>query len=342
MANFFQAYQHKPVCQWVMCYGSHIPSNAVPGGEDGGETAFIGRAVHDDDVIPGKVLPSHSCCYVSYAGVEHSHREYQVLVSDGAPMAWVPASHGSVPNGAIQGGACGNGEPLYIGRAYHNGTLTIGKVHPSHNCLYIPYGGDEHRYTDYEVLVCKTINFPVFMGVISRQPKHSCLLTVHFARDAMEAFGAPTYRPVCEWVMCFENRIPYNAVPGGEDSGETIYIGRAVHNGEVIPGKVVPSHSCCYVAYEGAEHSHRDYQALISDGTPFTWAPASDGAIPTGAVQGGVCASGEPLYIGRTYHEGTLTIGKVQPSRRCLFIPYGGEEHCYSDYEVLAVQTVNF
>ncbi|KAL3220947.1 hypothetical protein MRX96_005380 [Rhipicephalus microplus] len=56
----------------------------------------------------------------------------------------------------------------------------------------------------------------------------------------------------------------------------------------------------------------------------------------------GVCASGEPLYIGRAYHEGTLTIGKVQPSRRCLSIPYGGEEHCYSDYEVLVVQTVNF
>ncbi|KAH7948612.1 hypothetical protein HPB51_028462 [Rhipicephalus microplus] len=155
-------------------------------------------------------------------------------------------------------------------------------------------------------------------------------------------FRSTHYRPVCEWVICFENRIPYNAVPGGEDSGETIYIGRAVHNGEVIPGKVVPSHSCCYVAYEGAEHSHRDYQTLISDGTPLSWVPASDGALPTGAVQGGVCASGEPLYIGRAYHEGTLTIGKVQPSRRCLSIPYGGEEHCYSDYEVLVVQTVNF
>ncbi|KAH7981220.1 hypothetical protein HPB49_022431 [Dermacentor silvarum] len=130
----YGAYHHKPVCQWVMCYGSHIPANAVPGGEDGGETVFVGRAVHDDDVIPGKVLPSHSCCYVSYAGAEHTHREYQ-------------------------GGACGTGEPLYIGRTFHNGTLTIGKVHPSHNCLYIPYGGDEHRYTDYEVLVCKTINF---------------------------------------------------------------------------------------------------------------------------------------------------------------------------------------
>lgn len=164
--------------------------------------------------------------------------------------------------------------------------------------------------------------------------------------DVLEPFetahAAQTYRTVCEWVMCYEDRIPYNAVPGGEDSGETIYIGRAVHNGEVIPGKVVPSHRCCYVASAGAEHSHREYQALISDGTQFAWVPSSGGALPSGAVQGGMCTSGEPLFIGRTYHEGTLTIGKVHPSRQCLSIPYGGEEHCYSDYEVLVIQTLSF
>ncbi|KAH8019170.1 hypothetical protein HPB51_017397 [Rhipicephalus microplus] len=88
--------------------------------------------------------------------------------------------------------------------------------------------------------------------------------------------------------------------------------------------------------------SRKGKQRLISYGIPCSWVPNSDGALPTGAVQGGVCASGEPLYIGRAYHEGTLTIGKVQPSRRCLSIPYGGEEHCSSDYEVLVVQTVNF
>ncbi|XP_075530334.1 natterin-3-like [Dermacentor variabilis] len=159
MASFFQPYEHKPVCQWVLCYGSHIPPNAVPGGEDGGETSFIGRAEHENDVIPGKVLASHSCCYVAYYGAEHKYREYQVLVSNRAPLVWVPAANGLVPNGAIQGGTRSNGEPLYIGRTYHKGTLTPGKVHPSHNCLYIPSGGYEHRYSDYEVLVCKTINF---------------------------------------------------------------------------------------------------------------------------------------------------------------------------------------
>ncbi|KAM7283691.1 natterin-3 [Ixodes scapularis] len=158
----------------------------------------------------------------------------------------------------------------------------------------------------------------------------------------MACYGANTYRPVCEWVICLEDRIPYHAVPGGEDSGETIYIGRAVHNGSVIPGKVVPSHRCCYVSADGAEHSHHEYQALVTESSQFDWIPASDGFLPSGAVQGGSCVTGEPLYIGRTYHEGTLTIGKIQPSHRCLYIPYGGEEHCYHDYEVLVCKTVNF
>ncbi|KAH8018429.1 hypothetical protein HPB51_006051 [Rhipicephalus microplus] len=152
-------YRRKSICQWVMCHGSHIPDGAVPGGEDDGETIYVGRALHDGDVLPGKVVPSHSCCYVSHARAEHSYSSYQVLISDDPDMAWVPASEGSVPTGAIQGGMTSSGEPLYIGRTFHEGTLTIGKVHPSHNCLYIPYGGDEHHYTDYEVLVCNTINF---------------------------------------------------------------------------------------------------------------------------------------------------------------------------------------
>ncbi|KAL3220943.1 hypothetical protein MRX96_005376 [Rhipicephalus microplus] len=79
---------------------------------------------------------------------------------------------------------------------------------------------------------------------------------------------------------------------------------------------------------------------LISDGIPCSWVPTAH--FPAAPSRAACVLPGEPLYIGRAYHEGTLTIGKVQPSRRCLSIPYGGEEHCYSDYEVLVVQTVNF
>ncbi|XP_049275696.1 uncharacterized protein LOC125760083 [Rhipicephalus sanguineus] len=85
-------------------------------------------------------------------------RDYQVLVSNGAPLAWLPESKGAVPSGAIQGGKSHDGEPLYIGRARHNGMLTIGKVHSSEGRLYVSFGCNEYSYTEYQVLVCKTIN----------------------------------------------------------------------------------------------------------------------------------------------------------------------------------------
>lgn len=45
-----------------------------------------------------------------------------------------------------------DGEPLFVGRVNHEGTLTIGKVQPSHGSCYIPYAGQELAFTDYEVL----------------------------------------------------------------------------------------------------------------------------------------------------------------------------------------------
>lgn len=83
----------------------------------------------------------------------------QVLVPDETQFEWLSASGGSVPSGAIQGGRTKAGETLYIGRALHDRELIVGKVHPSNNCLYIAYDGKEYRYEQYEVFVCKIVNF---------------------------------------------------------------------------------------------------------------------------------------------------------------------------------------
>ncbi|KAH7935294.1 hypothetical protein HPB52_005719 [Rhipicephalus sanguineus] len=141
--------------------GKHIPHNAVAGGEekDGKFKLFVARAVHKGDVLPGKVVPSLGTCYVSFDGIEEKYSDYQVLVSDGNTLEWLPGTAGAVPTGAIQGGTTSKGEPLYIGRCRHDGDLVVGKVHPSLQRIYIPYYGKEYYYEDYEVLVCKTINF---------------------------------------------------------------------------------------------------------------------------------------------------------------------------------------
>lgn len=65
----------------------------------------------------------------------------------GHGFTWVASGHGHVPPGAVVAGNSSHGEPLFIGRAHFQGSLTPGKVHRSHACLYIPYGGDEVCFT---------------------------------------------------------------------------------------------------------------------------------------------------------------------------------------------------
>lgn len=78
---------YRALCQWVPTSGSHIPLHAVYGGNDStGETLYIGRSKHDEDIIPGKVVPSHQCCYVPWGGEENRYGQYEVHTFDRAIM----------------------------------------------------------------------------------------------------------------------------------------------------------------------------------------------------------------------------------------------------------------
>ncbi|KAK7790439.1 hypothetical protein R5R35_009487 [Gryllus longicercus] len=137
---------------WVDARAGEVPPEAVPGGFDG-EQLYVGRAQHEGALIPGKVVPSHGVCYVAWGGAEHGKEEYQVLC--GCDVTWVPTAGGEIPSNALPSGETEDGEPLFTGRAQHEGTVTVGKVQASHNVCYIPYGGQELGYPDYEVLVPK-------------------------------------------------------------------------------------------------------------------------------------------------------------------------------------------
>ena len=159
-------------------------------------------------------------------------KKLKILVPDGkANFAWVPSSNGQVPEEAIPGGYTSTGEILYIGRKMYKGEMTPGKIHPSHDCLYISYNNDEHCYKDnYEVLV-------------SRVGKAS------FA-----------------WVPSKNGQVPQEAIPGGYISnGEILYIGRKIYKGEMTPGKILLSEDCLYITYEGYEYCYKDnYEVLVS------------------------------------------------------------------------------
>lgn len=136
---------------WVPASGGYVPPSAFPGGEDNGEPVYIIRANYQGGLIPGKLIASHGTSYVPWGGQENPVSDYEVLCDFRG--TWVASSGGSIPPNAVPGGQSEEGEPLYIGRVVHEGSLQVGKVQASHNVCYIPYGGQELGFQDYEVLV---------------------------------------------------------------------------------------------------------------------------------------------------------------------------------------------
>ncbi|XP_055548324.1 natterin-4-like [Wyeomyia smithii] len=129
-----------------------IPQNALVAGLDqDGSPLYVARAHHEGDLIPGKFIPNRKQAFVSYGGLEVFKSDFEILFGYG--FIWVSSSNGRVPKGAVEGGRTASKESLYIGRAHHEGSLTPGKIHPSHGCLYIPFGGSEQLLQHYEVLI---------------------------------------------------------------------------------------------------------------------------------------------------------------------------------------------
>lgn len=58
-----------------------------------------------------------------------------------------------------------------------------------------------------------------------------------------------------------------------------------------------------------------NFEWLAAKESKFRWEPASSGQIVSGAVSTG-SDGGEELYIGRGFHEGSMTVGKVSQSVR--------------------------
>uniref|UniRef100_A0A336M0U1 CSON007100 protein n=1 Tax=Culicoides sonorensis TaxID=179676 RepID=A0A336M0U1_CULSO len=273
-----------------------IPGNAVHAGNDqDGSPIYVGRARHAGDLLVAKVIPSKQAAYVAFNMQEILVTSYEVLVGDG--FSWVGSGNGHVPENAVIAGHTSNGEPLYVGRAHHDGSLTPGKIHKSHGCLYIPFGGSEVSIRTYEVLVAQM------------KPQWR------------SANASTCYQP--------------NTISGGRDAdGAEIFVGRAYHEGDLIPAKVIPSKQVAYVPYNGEEIAKYDFEMLCGGHT--AWVQSSYGNVPHNAVRGGHTSSGEPLYIGRAHWAGSLTVGKIHPSHQALYIPFGGSEvPIKNNYEVL-------
>jgi len=143
-----------------------------------------------------------------------------------------------------------------------------------------------------------------------------------------------------QWVAASNGEVPPDALLVGTEGDGNLYVGRAKHEGDVIPGKIHTGHKVCYVAWGGAEHAIPEYEALVvPSGVTVEWVAQSGGAVPDNAVPGGEQEDGQKLFIGRADHEGSITPGKVHPVHGVLYVAYGGEEHPHQEYEVLVASS---
>ncbi|XP_071448076.1 epidermal growth factor receptor-like [Hetaerina americana] len=139
------------------------------------------------------------------------------------------------------------------------------------------------------------------------------------------------------WVQATNGAIPVGGLLGGTDPKCMLYVGRAWHEGELLPGKLCARYNNVYIAWNGGEYLYNDYQVLT--GSNFEWVISSSTQIPACAVEGGKLKDGTPVYIGRTFSSGALDIGRVNAADGILYIPYYGKEYSFRDYEILVYKS---
>ena len=252
--------------------------------------------MHGFTAIPAKVIPCKQACYVSFNGQELLKENFEYLIGNG--FQWIGSANGHAPAGAVLAGNDKSGEAHYIGRAHHSGSLTPGKIHKSHECLYIGYGGHEVAIRQYEVLVAQQ-------------------------------------RCEVQWIHCEAYMpIPHGAILAGNDvDGSPIFVGRAHHESDHLVAKVIPDKQIAYVSYDGREIPKHNFEVLCHGNVQ--WVHSSNGQVIRNAVAGGRTEYGEILYIGRGRHAGALTVGKIQQSHGCLYISFDGSEVALRSYEIL-------
>ncbi|KAK2579326.1 hypothetical protein KPH14_008278 [Odynerus spinipes] len=135
-------------------------------------------------------------------------------------------------------------------------------------------------------------------------------------------------------------RLPSGAVRGGWFNQEEMYVCRAKHEGETVPGNYIVNKDKtggCYISYNFSVLQKYEYEILT--GCNMKWIPASLGYVPEGAIVGGFRKGKPKYYIVRVKHEKVLIIGKLQPDERIAHVPYNGQELPFTNYEVLVQKT---
>ena len=138
---------------------------------------------------------------------------------------WVPASGGAIPPGAAENGHEANGEALFVARAQLNGGVHPGKVRGAFGAANIPFGGQEVKVINYEVLMNPGVWVTASGGTIP---------------DGAVVFGH-------------------------EADGTPLYVARANLEGGVHPGKVRLEFGAANIPFAGKEVKVNPYEVLVQN-----------------------------------------------------------------------------
>uniref|UniRef100_A0A0C9Q6X6 ProS protein n=1 Tax=Fopius arisanus TaxID=64838 RepID=A0A0C9Q6X6_9HYME len=98
---------------------------------------------------------------------------------------------------------------------------------------------------------------------------------------------------------------------GRDSDGSTLVVARAWKDNELIPCKARPTQGIAFCASGNREYNVYRYEILMMDRDEYQWVKINDLKIPNNAIVGGHTKEGDPLYIGRTTHDGYAVAGKV-------------------------------
>ncbi len=131
------------------------------------------------------------------------------------------------------------------------------------------------------------------------------------------------------WVRVQEGRIPAQALEGGRDKGQPIYVCRAQYQNGTHIGKVVNRR--CNIGWGGREVVLNTFDVLV-ERRRARWVSSGQN-LPRGAVLAGRSPAGD-LYVCRgSYRDGTH-IGKLFKGK--CNIGWGGKEVTLDEYQVLS------
>ncbi|XP_050090513.1 uncharacterized protein LOC126574378 [Anopheles aquasalis] len=218
--------------EWVYGKNGSVPPNAViMGHNDNGSPLYIRRAMVNDALTPGKIDPPAGYLYIPYGGKEHYITVYTVLCYKDVhcpvcPKLQIPKSEWV----DFQLAVSERPECEIVGQ---DGSMKIYAFRKTYEGAVTP-GKAVHR------------------AFISYAGKEIEVTTGQLLRKG-------NY----EWLYGKNGSVPPNAViMGSMADGSPLYMGRAVINGTLTPGKIYPPHGVLYIPYDGVEHRIDTYTVL--------------------------------------------------------------------------------